>query len=90
MTPEVCEVVVISGPRKGEIATIAAEVLSGNGQSGHHADDERELTPEEEAALDVVLQAAHQAAERATSLSMSMKELVSELREVNRKLHEPA
>lgn len=93
MTPEVCEVVVISGPRKGEIATIAVEVLPANGKNGHHVNDEMELTPEEEAALEVALQAAQQAAERATeraqNVATSMDLLLQELREVNRKLNEP-
>lgn len=89
MTPEVCEVVVISGPRKGEIATIAAEVLPANSKNGRHSDGEMALTPEEEAEAEALMKLAIEAADRtiesARAAGESMEAATRKLEEVNQR-----
>ena len=69
--PEVEEAVIISGPRKGSIVSL-------NG-------DEAALTAEEEAMLDIAINAMQSAAQTATHLSDTMHELNLEIVEFNRR-----
>ncbi len=70
------EAVIISGPRKGELITLA------NGA-------EPQLTPEEEAALDFAIEAAGRAAESARAAVEAAQKLNRKLDDVHRRLHEP-
>ena len=66
------EAVIISGPRKGELITLA------NGA-------EPQLTPAEEAALDFAIEAAGRAAESAVALRVQTQSLGADLKRINKK-----
>lgn len=72
-TEERIEAVIISGPRKGEIISIIND------------ETEPQLSPEEEAMLDVIAVNAQQLAENMREARIEAEALLEELREVNKK-----
>ncbi|MBV9864662.1 MAG: hypothetical protein JO316_04885 [Abitibacteriaceae bacterium] len=73
-TEERVEAVIISGPRKGEFINVNSQA-------------EPELSAEEEAMLNFVVQAAKRMSESAKALSNSVDLLLHEVCEVNKRLH---
>lgn len=75
-TEERIEAVIISGPRKGEFITIT------NGEV------EPDLTPQEEAMLDIVVANAKRLAENLRAARVEAEALVQEMREAREERHE--